>query len=124
MDRAAVLSHQNAWHAQSTGRFDDEIVPIHAFSKDPKTGERKRVLISKDDGIRGDSTFEGLSKIRAAFPQWEPSHTTGGNASQLTDGAAAVILMTRAKAKALGLKVLAKYVCVRSVSLFAALTFV
>ena len=56
------------------------------------------------------TTIEALSKIRPAFPQWGKAYTTGGNASQVTDGAAAVLMMTRRKAEELGLKVLAKYI--------------
>jgi acetyl-CoA acyltransferase 1 len=68
------------------------------------------VIVDKDDGIRHDTTIEGLRKIRPAFKEYPPSHSTGGNSSQITDGAAAVVLMRRSKAKELGLKVLARYV--------------
>lgn len=67
-------------------------------------------MIAKDDGIRYGTTAESLSKIRPAFPQWGGGKTTGGNASQVTDGAAAVLLMTRRKAEELNLKIVAKYV--------------
>jgi len=77
--------------------------------KDATTGTRKKVTISKDDGIRYGTTKDTLLKIRSAFPQWPPARTTGGNASQVSDGAAAVLLMTRKKAEELGLRVLAKY---------------
>ncbi|KDQ14430.1 hypothetical protein BOTBODRAFT_66037 [Botryobasidium botryosum FD-172 SS1] len=110
MDHLAALSHQRASRAQKTGLFDKEIVPIEAFVKDPATGTRTRVVISADDGIRHNTTAEGLGKIRSAFPQWAPGNTTGGNASQITDGAAAVLLMTRSKAEQLGLKIIAKFV--------------
>lgn len=109
MDKFAALSHQRASHAQKNGLFT-EIVPIEAFSVDPETKARKRIVVSQDDGIRHDTTAEGLSKIRSAFPQWGPGRTTGGNASQVTDGAAAVLLMTRRKAEELGLKIMAKFV--------------
>jgi len=108
MDRWAAISHTRAALAQSEGRFL-EVVPIQAWQKD-KDGNRRQVTVSKDDGIRGNSTPEALAKIRAAFPQWPPSQTTGGNASQITDGGAAVLLMTRKKANELGLNILAKYV--------------
>ena len=59
---------------------------------------------------RAGTTAEALGKIRPAFPQWGNGTTTGGNASQVTDGAAAVVLMRRSKAKELGVKILGKYV--------------
>jgi acetyl-CoA acyltransferase 1 len=86
-------------------------VPIEAWTKvSPNSSERVKKLITKDDGIRPSTTVEGLSKIRGAFPQWGNGYTTGGNASQVTDGAAAVLLMTRRKAEELGLKILAKHI--------------
>lgn len=103
-------SYQRAEKAQKSGWFEQEIVPIEGFVKDPKTGVRSRTMIAKDDGIRYGTTAESLSKIRPAFPQWGGGKTTGGNASQVTDGAAAVLLMTRRKAEELNLKIVAKYV--------------
>ena len=91
-------------------RSKDEIVPVTTRWVDPKTKETKTVTVEKDEGIRPGTTVEGLSKIRSAFPQWEPSTTTGGNASQLTDGAAAVLLMKRSTAEKLGQKIIAKFV--------------
>lgn len=110
MDELAALSYQRAEKAAAEGIFAAEIVPFTALQKDPATGERKPVVVNADDGIRPGTTKEGLSKIRAAFPQWPPANTTGGNASQVTDGAAAVLLMTRRKAEQLGLPILAKHV--------------
>jgi len=75
-------SFQRAEAAQAAGHFT-EILPVEAFVKDPATGVRKRVIVSKDDGIRPGTTKEGLAKIRSAFPQWPPAQTTGGNASQV-----------------------------------------
>lgn len=109
MDDFAAKSYQKAEHAQKAGYFDAEIVPFTAYKKDA-TGNREQVIITKDDGIRYGTTKESLGKIRAAFPQWGNSLTTGGNASQITDGAAAVLLMTRRKAQELGLTVLGKHV--------------
>ncbi|KAI0030198.1 thiolase [Vararia minispora EC-137] len=110
MDEVAALSFQRAENAQKQGYFDNEIVPFTALQKDPATGQRVKVVVDKDDGIRYGTTKESLQKLRPAFPNWAPSQTTGGNASQLTDGAAAVLLMKRKKAEALGLPVLAKHV--------------
>jgi acetyl-CoA acetyltransferase len=77
---------------------------------DNKTGETKTVIADKDDGIRYGTTAEILSKIPGAFKQWPPTTTSGGNASQITDGAAAVLLMKRSKAEELGQPILGKYV--------------
>lgn len=110
MDEFAAASFQRAERAQKSGWFESEIVPFHAFKKDPKTGEREAVVVSRDDGIRAGTKKEALLKIRSAFPQWAPSQTTGGNASQNSDGAAAVLLMTRRKAEELGQPILGKYV--------------
>ena len=109
MDQFAARSFQKAEHAQKAGYFDREIVPFNAYKKNA-AGVREKVVITTDDGIRYGTTEEGLSKIRSAFPQWGKALTTGGNASQITDGASAVLLMTRRKAEELGLKVLAKHI--------------
>lgn len=84
MDRFAAESFQRAEKTQKEGLFDDEIVPITTKVKGPD-GEWNEVTLTRDDGIRPGTTFEGLSKIRVAFPQWGNA-TTGGNASQVTDG--------------------------------------
>ncbi|KAF8642007.1 hypothetical protein AX16_009729 [Volvariella volvacea WC 439] len=107
-DEFAAISFQRAEKAQSLGYFDQEIVPFTVFQKDA-TGQRKRVVVTKDDGVRPGTTKEKLAKIKPAFPQWGKGTTTGGNASQVTDGAAAVLLMTRRKAEELGLKILGKH---------------
>lgn len=110
MDDFAAKSYQRAENAQKSGYFAKEIVPFNVSIKDPKTGATSKVTIDKDDGIRFGTTAETLGKIRPAFPQWGGGKTTGGNASQITDGAAAVLLMTRRRAEELGLKILAKHV--------------
>lgn len=79
IDRYAAESFRRAEAAQDAGWFDDEIVPI----KTKLNGEE--VTLTRDEGIRKGTTAEGLGKIKAAFPNWGP-RTTGGNASQLTDG--------------------------------------
>lgn len=84
-DRYSAESYRRAEAAQKAGHFDEEIAPIEATIKDPKTGEEKKVLLTKDEGIRPGTTYESLSKIRSAFPQFG-GKTTGGNASQITDG--------------------------------------
>lgn len=123
MDEYAAMSFQRASEAQRAGRFTDEIVPIEAFQavgpapKDGAKQERKKVLISQDDGIRHGTTAESLGKIRAAFPQWPPANTTGGNASQITDGGAAVLMMRRDEAERLNLPILAKSVAITTAGL-------
>lgn len=108
IDKYSAESFQRAEAAQKAGYFDDEIVPITTKVKGPD-GEVKEVTLTKDEGIRPGTTAEGLGKVRAAFPQWG-NLTTGGNASQVTDGASAVILMKRSTAIKLGQPILAKYV--------------
>merc|ERR1719216_279496 len=108
-DKLAVLSHKRA-HAATFGpdkKFSREILPIVTRWKDPKTGKVKQVTVDKDDGIRGNSNVAGLSKLRAVFKKG--GTTTAGNSSQVSDGAAAVLLMKRSKAQQLGLKVMARF---------------
>lgn len=109
-DRFAAESQQKAEKAQREGWTRDEIVPVTVQWKDPKTGEVKSIVADKDEGVRAGTTAEGLGKIKAAFPKWSPSTTTGGNASQITDGAAALLLMKRSMAERIGQPILAKFV--------------
>ncbi|PGH11514.1 hypothetical protein AJ80_07080 [Polytolypa hystricis UAMH7299] len=108
-DKYAVESFRRAEVAQRSGWFDDEIVPITTNVVDGKTGEKKQITVSRDEGPRYGTTLESLGKIRPAFAQYG-NKTTGGNASQVTDGAAVVILMKRSKAHQLNQPILAKYV--------------
>lgn len=108
-DRFAYDSYRKAEVAQKEGWFDDEIVPITTTIKDPKTGEEKTVTLSKDEGPRWGTTYEALSKIRPAFKEFG-DRSTGGNSSQVTDGAAAVLLMRRSLAEKLGQPIMAKFV--------------
>lgn len=105
-DEFAVLSHKKAAAAQKNGLYKDEIVAVKTRVKD-KNGE-KEVIVTQDDGIRESTTFEGLSKLKAAFKQG--GTTTAGNSSQTTDGAAGALLMRRSVAKKLGVPVLARIV--------------
>lgn len=107
-DRYAAESFRRAEVAQKAGWFDDEIVPIKTVVKDPKSGEEKEVTLTKDEGPRWGTTFESLSKIRPAFAQFG-DRSTGGNSSQVSDGAAAVLLMKRSKALAMNQPILAKF---------------
>ncbi|KAL9123747.1 MAG: hypothetical protein Q9217_006854 [Psora testacea] len=108
-DMFAAESYQRAERAQKAGWFDDEIFPFVTKIKDPKSGEEKEVTLTKDEGPRLGTTFESLQKIRPAFPDYGDK-STGGNSSQVTDGAAAVLLMKRSKALELQQPILAKYV--------------
>ncbi|KIW41606.1 uncharacterized protein PV06_07149 [Exophiala oligosperma] len=107
-DEYACESFRRAEVAQKAGWFDDEIVPITTTIKDPKTGQVTEVTLTKDEGPRYGTTAEALGKIRPALPQFGDK-TTGGNASQVTDGAAAILLMKRSKAIELGQPIMAKF---------------
>lgn len=99
-DAFAVTSHEKAIAAQKSNRFKDEIIPVKVTLTD-KDGNEKEAVITKDDGPRAGTTVEGLGKLKAAFKK--DGSTTAGNASQVSDGAAAVLMMKRSKAKELGL---------------------
>eukprot|EP01113_Clastostelium_recurvatum_P036089 TRINITY_DN50_c0_g1_i2.p1 TRINITY_DN50_c0_g1~~TRINITY_DN50_c0_g1_i2.p1 ORF type:complete len:429 (-),score=141.05 TRINITY_DN50_c0_g1_i2:62-1348(-) len=97
-DEFAVLSHQRAAAAQKSGRFDAEIVPVTYTLEDGK-----EVTISKDEGIRVGTTYADLAKLKPAFRP-EGGTTTAGNSSQLSDGAAAMLVMKRSTAERLNLQ--------------------
>jgi len=107
-DAFAANSFQKAVAAQKAGLFDQEIAPLTVEWTDPKSGDTKEITVSKDDGIREGITVESLGKIRAAFAADGTIHA--GNASQISDGAAAVLLMKRSTAEKLGQKILGKFV--------------
>lgn len=98
-DAFAARSHQLAAAAQDAGRFADEITPVTISSR------RGDVTVDADEGVRGDSTPETLAKLRPAFKK--DGTITPGNASQISDGAAAVVVASREKAEELGLPILA-----------------
>lgn len=109
-DAFALASQQKAAVAQSAGRFQQEIVPI-PVERVRWRGAEKTVtttMFESDELVRGGTTLEGLAKLPPAF---KPGGTvTAGNASPLSDGAAAVVLMSRARAEAAGLTPLARFV--------------
>lgn len=105
-DLFAVDSHKKAGEAQKNGLFDDEIVPIKTKVKDSK-GNFKDVVVTKDDGVR-ETKYENLAKLKASFKQG--GTTTAGNSSQVTDGAAGVLLMRRSVAVKNGSPILGKIV--------------
>ncbi|PVU90246.1 hypothetical protein BB561_004967 [Smittium simulii] len=106
-DAFAAMSHQKATVAQNNGYFDQEIVPIKTQIIE-KDGTAKEILVSKDDGIRSATTLAGLSKLKPFFKK--DGSTTAGNASQVSDGAAAVLLMKRSRALELNLPILGKFI--------------
>jgi acetyl-CoA C-acetyltransferase len=95
-DEFSARSHQLAAIAAKDGKFDDEIVPV---SVPQRKGDP--ISVTTDEGVRGDTTAESLAALRPAFEK--DGTITAGNASQISDGAAAVIVMSAAKAAQLGL---------------------
>lgn len=108
-DMYADESFRRAEEAQKLGYFNDEIFPFATTINDSKSGEAKQVTLTQDEGIRPGTTFESLSKIRPAFSQYGDK-STGGNSSQVTDGAAVILMMKRKTAIQLGQPILAKFV--------------
>uniref|UniRef100_A0A8C5TM60 Acetyl-CoA acyltransferase 1 n=1 Tax=Malurus cyaneus samueli TaxID=2593467 RepID=A0A8C5TM60_9PASS len=102
-DAFALASQQKAAKAQQMGLFKTEIVPVKTTVTDNE-GNSKTITVHQDEGIRPSTTLEGLAKLKPAFK--EDGSTTAGNASQVSDGAAAVLLAKRSKAAQLGLPVL------------------
>jgi acetyl-CoA C-acetyltransferase len=100
-DEFAARSQQRAAAAQKNGIFDAEITPVEIPQRkgDP-------IVVKEDEGVRGDTTAEGLSRLRPAFTK--DGTITAGNASPISDGAAAVVVMSKAKAEQLGLRWLAE----------------
>jgi acetyl-CoA acyltransferase len=110
-DAFALRSHQNALRAQAAGRFDAGIVPVETglVTLDAH-GQRKvePLVFAKDEGPRADTSVEALAKLKPVFHA--QGSVTAGNSSQTSDGAAAVVVMSRSKAEALGLKPRARFV--------------
>ncbi|MGH8837116.1 MAG: acetyl-CoA C-acetyltransferase [Actinomycetes bacterium] len=100
-DAFSARSHQRAAEAQKNGTFEDEVVPVEIPQRrgDP-------ILFAEDEGIRADTTAESLGKLRPAFSK--DGTITAGSSSQISDGAAAVVVMGKAKAEQLGLSWLAE----------------
>ncbi|RYP93328.1 hypothetical protein DL770_000517 [Monosporascus sp. CRB-9-2] len=105
-DEFAVESHRRAATAQANGLFDEEIVPVHTRFQEVdkqgnKVGDERPIEVTRDDGIRANATLEALAKLKPAFKS--DGASTAGNSSQVSDGAAAVMLMRRSTAAELGL---------------------
>lgn len=109
-DAFAVQSHKKAYEAIQAGKFHDEIVPVEVTEKyiDDQNKVRERsFLLEHDEGVRPDTTEEVLATLRPAFSA--KGSVTAGNSSQMSDGAASVLLMSKEKAEAEGLKPMAKF---------------
>jgi acetyl-CoA C-acetyltransferase len=100
-DEFSVASHSRSHAANQAGRLSPEIVPVEV-----DLGRGKTAVVEFDEGIRPDTTFESLSKLRPAFSSG--GLITAGNASQISDGAVAVVVMKKSRAEALGLEWLAE----------------
>ncbi|KAL4881210.1 Thiolase, N-terminal domain-containing protein [Aspergillus karnatakaensis] len=105
-DEFAVESHRKAVEAQKAGRFEAEIVKINARRVEPETQNETFEVVERDDGVRAGVTFEKLAKLQ---PVLEGGASTAGNSSQISDGASATILASRAWAEAHGLKPVARF---------------
>ena len=116
-DENSLQSQQRTAAAQAAGKFDDEIVPLttqkQLYDKEGNPAEKQTVTLTKDEGNRVDTTAESLAALK---PVWKDgkfvklgAHITAGNASQLSDGAAAALLMSRDEAKRRGLSPLGIY---------------
>lgn len=116
-DHFAALSQQRAGAAQAEGRFDAEIAPISVtkalFDKEGSETGKEEVTLSRDEGVRGETTYEGLSQLKPVFKDGmviqQGQTVTAGNSSQLSDGASAQVLMDLATAQKEGLPVLGLY---------------
>ena len=110
-DEFALKSNQKAAKAVDTGLFDPELVPIDVEVTELDADEKpltRKFTVQRDEGPRGDSTMEGLGKLRAAFK--DGGTVTAGNSSQMSDGASAVMVMSVERAAQLGLTPLARFV--------------
>lgn len=110
-DEFSYQSHQKALAALAEGKFKDEIVPVNVFVDEfDEKGRvrRKEIVFAQDEGPRADTSIEGLAKLKAVFHV--AGTVTAGNSSQMSDGAAASVVMSADKAAELGLKPLARFV--------------
>ena len=105
-DKMAFESHKKAAHANKMGWSQAEITPYKTIIK-TKDDEEKEVLVDRDDGVRPNTTIEGLAKLKPAFKKG--GSTTAGNSSQVSDGAAVVLLAKRSTAERLGLPIKGRF---------------
>jgi acetyl-CoA acyltransferase len=109
-DEFSLNSHKKALAAIAAGKFDEEIVPVPVSFTTPNGSKPKRqeIVFKTDEGPRADTTLEALGALKPAFHV--KGTVTAGNSSQMSDGAAAAVVMSADKAKALGIKPLARFV--------------
>jgi acetyl-CoA acyltransferase len=109
-DAFAVASHQKAAAAIAAGKFRDEIIPVEVENCALVNGKMKksREMVDIDDGVRGDTTTDALAKLKPAFKT--TGSVTAGNSSQMTDGAAAVLVVSEDYLKKIGKKAIARFV--------------
>lgn len=119
-DEFAVESHRRAAKAQAEGLFDAEIVTVNTRFQEVdkqgnKVGEEQRISVSRDDGIRANASYEAMAKLKPAFKL--DGASTAGNSSQVSDGAAATLLLRRSTATELGLtsSIVGKFVAAATV---------
>jgi acetyl-CoA acyltransferase len=109
-DEFSLRSHQKALAAIQAGKFDDEVVPVPVSFTTPNGSKPKRqeIIFGMDEGPRADTSLEALLALKPAFHV--KGTVTAGNSSQMSDGAAAAVVMSAERAKALGIQPLARYV--------------
>jgi acetyl-CoA acyltransferase len=109
-DQFAFSSHRKALAAQAAGKFDDEIVPVTVTFAQPNGGvklKKSETEFKADEGPRADTSLEALAKLRPAFHA--KGTVTAGNSSQTSDGAAASVVMSEERARALGIRPMARF---------------
>jgi acetyl-CoA acyltransferase len=113
-DEFALHSNQKAAHAVDSGIFDPELLPIDVELTEYVDGKtvKKNFTVKRDEGPRGDSTIEGLAKLKPAFK--DGGSVTAGNSSQMSDGASAVMVMSAEKASRVGTASVSKIRFLRS----------
>lgn len=111
----AMESHRRAHHAQTTGRFTEEIIPVHAKKVNYTANgpEVEEVIFDQDEGIRPNTTLETLGKLRTIFKK--DGSVTAGNASQVSDGSGFVVLMSGDMVEKLNVKPIARFVAYKTV---------
>jgi acetyl-CoA acyltransferase len=110
-DEFSFKSHQKAARAVDSGLFDPELVPVDVELTELDADEKpvkKSLVVKRDEGPRADTSLQALAKLKSAFK--EGGMVTAGNSSQMSDGAAGVVVMSAEKAAQLGLKPLARFV--------------
>jgi acetyl-CoA acyltransferase len=114
-DEFSLRSHRNAAAAIDGGKFKEEIVPVSVVTRELETDEKgrgkirtKETVFEIDEGVRRDTSMEGLAKLKPVFHA--KGTVTAGNSSQTSDGGAAALVMSRERAESLGLKPMARFV--------------